>query len=121
MNANLQFIASLSVLTFSAIASAQEAPPPPPPPPPPTSAPPTIQLVQPATPTAAPAPKIDLSTEPVAPPVQRTYHFHEGFYLRASLGFGDYRASYNDAHRQNLDFNEHGGSMSMDLLIGGSP
>ncbi len=126
MNAILKSLTPLFVLTFSALASAQEVPPPPPPsaPPPdspPPDAPPTINLTQPATPPGPPAPKMDLSTAPVAPPVQRTYHFHEGFYLRASLGFGDYRASYNDGHRQNLDFSEHGGSMAIDLLIGGSP
>ncbi|HEY3254496.1 MAG TPA: hypothetical protein VGJ91_11120, partial [Polyangiaceae bacterium] len=121
----------------SASAQAQQAPPPAPPPvappvaaapppaPPPPAAPPasppTIQLVRPQEPPAAPPPKIDLSTEPVAAAVQRTYHFHEGFYLRASVGFGYYYGSFSDANRPNLDFNEHGGNMSLDLLIGGSP
>jgi hypothetical protein len=66
----------------------------------------------------------------VAPPVQRKYHLHEGFYLRTSLGFGDYRASFTDNHSyiptpagviQGTDYTEHGASMSLDLLIGGSP
>jgi len=83
--------------------------------------PPKIQLVAPEEPAAAPPPKIDLHTDAPLPSAQRTYHFHEGFYLRSSIGFGDYRASFNDAHRQNLDFHEHGNSMSLDLLIGGSP
>jgi hypothetical protein len=83
--------------------------------------PPAIQLVVPEKPTQPAPPTIDLSTEPVARPVARTYHFHEGFYLRTSVGFGDYRASFSDGNRQNLDFSEHGSSMSLDLLIGGSP
>jgi len=66
-------------------------------------------------------PKIDLSTEPNATPVQRTYHFHEGFYLRASVGFGYYYGSFGDGNRPNSDFSAHGGTMSLDLLIGGSP
>jgi len=53
--------------------------------------------------------------------VQRTYHFHEGFYLRASVGFGYYYGSFSDGNRPNSDFSAHGGTMSLDLLIGGSP
>jgi hypothetical protein len=62
-----------------------------------------------------------LSTPPPGKPVQRTYHFHEGFYLRASVGFGYYYGSFTDGNRPNADFSRHGGSMSADLLIGGSP
>ena len=83
--------------------------------------PPTIQLATPEQPPAAAPPKIDLSTEAPAKPVQRTYHFHEGFYLRASVGFGYYYGSFSDGSRPNSDFTEHGGTMSLDLLIGGSP
>src|SRR4051812_18428559 len=89
----------LFILAQAGVALAQDAPPPPPtaPAPPPTApAPPAIQLV-PAPATANPArPAIDLSTAPVAPVVQRKYHLHEGFYLRASMGLGDYRASFTD-------------------------
>jgi hypothetical protein len=98
---------------YSASALAQEAPPP--------EAPPTIQVATPQTPPAAAPPKIDLSTEAPEEPVQRTYHFHEGFYLRASVGFGYYYGNFSDGNSPNLDFNEHGGSMSLDLLLGGSP
>ena len=112
----------LSVLGFSysVSAAAQDAPAPatPPPPGPP---PPTIQLATPEQPPAPAPPKIDLSTEPVGKAVQRTYHFHEGFYLRASVGFGYYYGSFSDGNRANSDFTEHGGTMSLDLLIGGSP
>ncbi len=57
----------------------------------------------------------------MAKAVQRTYHFHEGFYLRASVGFGYYYGSFSDCNQPGFDFNEHGGTMSADLLIGGSP
>jgi hypothetical protein len=112
----------LSVLCFSysVSAAAQDAPatatPAPPGPPPPT-----IQLATPEQPPAAAPPKIDLSTEAPAKAVQRTYHFHEGFYLRASVGFGYYYGSFSDRSRSNSDFTEHGGTMALDLLIGGSP
>jgi len=76
---------------------------------------------RPQAPAVAAPPSIDLSTEPPAKPVQRSYHFHEGFYLRASVGFGYYYGSFSDGNHPNLDFNEHGGTMALDLLIGGSP
>ena len=128
MKSKLLILPLLCFVGYSASASAQEvsppaAPPPAAPPPgaPPPEAPPTIQLVRPQEPPAAPPPKIDLSTEPLAKPVQRTYHFHEGFYLRASVSFGYYYGNFNDGNRPNADFNQHGGSMALDLLIGGSP
>jgi hypothetical protein len=76
---------------------------------------------RPAAPAAPPPPRISLETEPLQPPVQRKFHLHEGFYLRTSLGFGDYRASFSDGKNSNLDFSEHGDTMTLDLLIGGSP
>jgi len=107
MNAQLLLLTSLSLISFAPIALAQEAPP-------------KIQLV-PASPPPPARPMINLQTEGVQPAVQRTYHFHEGFYLRASLGFGDYRASFSDGAEPERDFHEHGNNMSIDLLIGGSP
>ena len=115
MKAYLLFVLPLSVVSvvsLSRTALAQDAPP---------DAPPAIQVARPEQPPAPVEPKMDLSTAPVAPAVQRTYHFHEGFYLRTSVGFGWYSASYSDGHRPNSDFNDHGASMSLDLLIGGSP
>ena len=99
--------ASLGVSSVASVALADETPP-------------AIQLT-PQVPASRPAPRIDLSTAPLAAPVQRTMHYHEGFYLRTSLGFGNYTASYTDNKRKNLNFDEDGGSMSIDLLIGGSP
>jgi len=127
MKSHLLILSLLGFVGYSAGAIAQEAPPPAPPPPgpppsaPPPEAPPSIQVAQPEQPPPAPVPKIDLATEAPLPAVQRTYHFHEGFYLRASVGFGYYYGAFNDGNRPNSDFSEHGGSMSADLLIGGSP
>src|SRR6185369_50017 len=97
MKSQLLVLPLLCFVGYSANAFAQQAPPPTPP------------------------PKIDLSTEAPAKPVQRTYHLHEGFYLRTSVGFGYYYGSFTDNHRPNSDYSQHGGSMSLDLLIGGSP
>jgi len=123
MKSRLLLRSLLCFVAYSASALAQEPPPPAvsPPPAPPPAAPPTIQVAEPQAPAVTAPPTIDLSTEPPAKPVQRNYHLHEGFYLRASVGFGYYYGSFSDGNRPNLDFNEHGGSMSLDLLIGGSP
>jgi hypothetical protein len=84
-------------------------------------APQPIQVATPAEPAAPLPPRINLDTPAVGPAVHRTYHMHEGFYLRASLGFGDYHASFSDGNHSNQDFTEQGNSMALDLLIGGSP
>src|SRR5450755_4538248 len=81
---------------------------------------PAATAARPAAPTPPP-PRISLETPPVAAAVHRTYHMHEGFYVRTSLGFGDYRASFTDNHRNNQNFTEHGNTIALDLLIGGSP
>ncbi len=80
-----------------------------------------IRVATPERPVTPSAPIISLGTAPVEAAVPRTFHMHEGFYLRASVGFGDYRASFSDGHRSNLDFGEHGHSMALDFLLGGSP
>ena len=80
-----------------------------------------IRLATPERPAAPVGPQIHLDTAPVARPVQRTFHLHEGFYLRSSVGFGDYHASFSDGNHTNQDFTEQGNSLSLDLLIGGSP
>jgi hypothetical protein len=111
MKAHFLLIAPLLALLQLGVARADDAPVP-------------MQAATPARPAAPappPAPRISLETAPVAPPVRRTYHMHEGFYLRTSLGFGDYRASFTDNNHKNQNFTEHGNTMAVDLLIGGSP
>jgi len=108
MKTSLALLLPILSLAIAGVAQAQETPAP-------------IQAATPTSPAAPVDAKIRLDTPDVGRPVQRTYHFHEGFYLRASVGFGDYSASFSDANHTNQDFNEHGGSMALDLLIGGSP
>lgn len=67
---------------------------------------------------AEPAPKIDLSVPEQGPPAQRKYHVHEGFYLRVNLGVGALGSDY-DLGEQSAE--SHGGTLGLDLLIGGTP
>jgi len=117
MNRVLTLMFSCAALALPRLASAQGEPPPPPP----ATAPPTINLTRPAEPASPPPPRISLDTPAVEPAVQRTFHLHEGFYLRTSVGFGSYRASFTDGNQSSRNFVEHGSSMSLDLFIGGSP
>ena len=110
MNAHLALLVPLSVAGFTGLSRVALADEPAP-----------IQVATPDRPAAPIPPQINLDTPPVGRPVQRTFHLHEGFYLRSSVGFGDYRASFSDGNRANLDFTERGNSLALDLLIGGSP
>jgi len=86
---------------------------------------------QPAQPEAAPSKvdlgggesgggKIDLSTEPPAPPVARSHHVHDGFYLRGAMGLGLLGAEFeDDGTDQTVETGR--GSLALDLMIGGSP
>jgi hypothetical protein len=65
--------------------------------------------------------KIDLSSEAPEPPVARSYHVHDGFYLRGAMGLGAYGADFSDDSAPGLDLEAHGGSLALDLMIGGSP
>lgn len=118
MKSAFLLLTPLCIAGLSHAAFAQDAPPPP------DSPPPTIALTAPPQPTAPPAeptPNMDLSTAANGPAVPRTYHVHEGFYLRTSVGFGFYKSSFTDHKRGDVEYSDDGGSMSLDLLIGGSP
>jgi hypothetical protein len=65
--------------------------------------------------------KIDLDTEAPAPAEQRSYHVHDGFYLRASFGIGTLGADFDDGGPSNIDFSGSGFAMAFDALVGGSP
>ena len=62
-----------------------------------------------------PAPKIDVTTPEPAPIVERSYHVHDGFYLRLNFGYGAYGVRYDS------DVTAGGGAVAIDLLVGGSP
>lgn len=46
---------------------------------------------------------------------------HDGFYLRASVGFGSLRATFADDRVSNDSLEGAGASLHLNLLIGGSP
>ena len=75
---------------------------------------------QPAAPVARAeqAPKIDLRVEEQGPPIPRKYHVHDGFYLRVDLGVGALGTDY-DFGAASAD--SHGGTLALDLMIGGTP
>lgn len=63
--------------------------------------------------------KIDLQTEAPPAPVARSYHVHDGFYLRANLGLGGLSTSYDLGADEHVDAG--GVALDLDLLVGGSP
>ncbi len=64
---------------------------------------------------------IDLSGPPKKPLERRTFHLHEGFYLRMNLGVGVLRANIDDDGTSAFDLDLAGFSTGFDVLIGGSP
>src|SRR5690349_17996812 len=63
-------------------------------------------------------PTMDLSTPPPPEAVGRTYHQHEGFYLRLGGGFGYVGAN---VETDAVDLNSDGVTLDFEALIGGSP
>jgi hypothetical protein len=79
-----------------------------------------VSLARPAAAQEEPGGKIDLSTEAPPPPVERSHHVHDGFYLRGAMGLGVLGAEFeDDGSEQTVETSR--GSFSLDLLIGGSP
>src|SRR5262245_8488410 len=64
------------------------------------------------------APSMDLSTPPPPEPVGRTYHQHEGFYMRLGGGFGYLAAN---AETDTIDLESSGVTLDFEALAGGSP
>lgn len=75
-------------------------------------------LVEPAALAQEAAPKIDVSTPAPEPVVERSYHVHDGFYLRASIGLGAMDVRYDPEPSEGT---LTGGAVALDLMIGGSP
>jgi hypothetical protein len=65
--------------------------------------------------------KIDLSTPPPSPSTPRTYHMHDGFYTRASLGFSVLGAGFDDGHPSGESLSGWGVGAKLDIMVGGSP
>jgi hypothetical protein len=130
----------ISALPDSALAQSQSAQPSPsdppsaPPPPTPATSEPAVVPAA-AAPTAPPdgiatpdkpslappAGKIDLTTPPPGPSTPRSYHMHDGFYARASIGIGSLSATVDDDSPSRDSLKGSGGSLHLNLLIGGSP
>jgi hypothetical protein len=72
-------------------------------------------------PPAPPVGRINLTTAPPEPIVPRSYHVHDGFYARASVGFGSLSASFDDDAPSGDDLTGSGATMGFDLMLGGSP
>lgn len=67
------------------------------------------------------APAMHVETPPPPPPVARTYHLHDGFYLRLALGAGYASAGLDAYSGASTDATVSGGGGAFDLMIGGSP
>lgn len=66
--------------------------------------------------------KIDLQVgEEPPPPVARSYHVHDGFYLRGAMGVGWFGTKFDDDSARGVDADASAGSFALDLMIGGSP
>lgn len=64
-------------------------------------------------------PTISVETPPPPPPVERTYHTHDGFYLRLSLGgaWGSTSQSFASGSGDTLS----GAGGALDVMVGGTP
>lgn len=60
-------------------------------------------------------------TLPGTPTTSRTFHMHDGFYLRMNLGLGLGSSSFKDADPSQQNSDADGSNLSLDLLIGGAP
>lgn len=65
--------------------------------------------------------KIHFAVQPLPTGDSRTFHRHDGFYLRANLGISQLWASLDDRGSQDFDVDVSGTAMGIDLLIGGTP
>lgn len=65
--------------------------------------------------------KIHFAVQPPPRGDVRTFHRHDGFYLRTNLGVSLLWASLDDGSDQNFDVDVSGTAMTLDLLIGGTP
>lgn len=71
--------------------------------------------------TDPPLGKMDFRTPAPAPIVPRSYRLHDGFYARASVGFGTLSANFDDDHVSDRDLSGSGLGLGMQLMLGGSP
>lgn len=65
------------------------------------------------------APQINLTAPPPAEPEQRTFHVHDGFYMRLNLGLGRLSTAFDVGAPSDVEAS--GGTLAIDALFGGSP
>jgi hypothetical protein len=88
---------------------------------------PTLTEPQPAHTAAAPpppeplVPKILLTPQHDRPTGPRTFHNHDGFYLRTNFGLGLLWGGFTAAEPADQSLDANGSGIALDLLIGGSP
>lgn len=70
---------------------------------------------------APPEGKIHLVAEAPELDNTRTYHRHDGFYLRVNFGYGSTWGSFDDSGPGNIDVDLSGSGLGFDVLAGGSP
>ncbi len=80
-----------------------------------------VALAEPPPPSGPPQGKINLTTAAPAPVVPRSYHMHDGFYARGSVGFGTLGVSFDDGDPSGDNLSGSGASLGFDLMFGGSP
>ncbi len=85
-------------------------------------APPATADASQAAPASSAAPMIQLASQapPPPPPLARTDKTHDGFYARLNLGFGA-QSTAIDNGTQLDNFSGSGGTLDVDLLLGGAP
>ena len=62
-----------------------------------------------------------MSVPDPGPPPKRTYHVHDGFYLRMSAGVAYGAANVNADGNFYPDYDVNGVGLSLDAMVGGSP
>jgi hypothetical protein len=64
---------------------------------------------------------MNLSVPEPTPPVQRSYHMHDGFYFRADVGFLFARTNVSSNAVDHPSYSVGGAGFALDALVGGSP
>ena len=69
----------------------------------------------------SPTPKVHFVVPQPQPPVVRSFHVHDGFYLRLNAGIGFVGADFSNGGTENDDLSADGSDLALDVLVGGSP
>lgn len=64
---------------------------------------------------------MQLTPPPLLPPAPRSYHNHDGFYVRLNIGAGILGASVNNDSESVPDYSGSGFGLDLDVFVGGTP